>query len=39
MNTIALIVLLSLRVLIPFSILIAFGEWIKRREQRYWLHR
>lgn len=38
MNTIALIVLLSLRVLIPFSILITIGEWIRRREKRYWLH-
>lgn len=39
MNTIALIIILSLRVLIPFGILISFGEWIRRRETRYWLHR
>ena len=38
MNTIALIIILSLRVLIPFGILISFGEWIRRRETRYWLH-
>ena len=38
MNTIALIVLLSIRVLIPFGVLVAFGEWVRRREKRYWLH-
>lgn len=38
MNTIALIILLSLRALIPFGILIAIGEWVRRREKRYWLH-
>lgn len=37
MNTIALILLLSVRVLIPFGVLVAFGEWVRRREQRYWL--
>lgn len=37
MNTIALIIILSLRLLIPFSALIALGEWVRRREQRYWL--
>ena len=39
MNTIALLLLLSIRVLIPFGVLVAFGEWVRRREQRYWLHR
>lgn len=39
MNTIAIIILLSLRVLIPLSVLIAFGEWVRRREKRYWLHK
>jgi len=39
MNTIALIVILMLRVVIPFSALIAFGEWTRRREQGYWLKR
>lgn len=37
MNMIALIIILSLRLLIPFSALIAVGEWIRRREQHYWL--
>jgi hypothetical protein len=39
MNTIAFIILLSLRVIIPFGALIAFGEWMNRRENRYWLYR
>ena len=39
MNTIALIIILMLRVIIPFSALIALGEWIRRREQGYWLRR
>ena len=39
MNTIALIILLALRVLIPFGVLVTFGEWIRRREQHYWLYR
>lgn len=39
MNTIALIILLSIRVIIPFGVLIALGEWIRHREARYWLHR
>jgi hypothetical protein len=39
MNTIALIIILMLRVVIPFSALIAVGEWIRRREHGYWLRR
>jgi hypothetical protein len=39
MNTIALIIILMLRVIIPFGALLAFGEWMRRREQRYWLRR
>lgn len=38
MNTIALIVLLSLRVIIPVVILLVIGEWVRRREDHYWLH-
>jgi hypothetical protein len=37
MNTIALALILLLRVIVPFSILIALGEWIRRREINYWL--
>jgi hypothetical protein len=39
MNAIALIILLSLRVLIPFGVLITFGEWVRRRQQSYWLYK
>ena len=39
MNAIALIILLSLRVLLPFGALITFGEWVRRRQQRYWLYK
>lgn len=38
MNTIALIVILSVRALIPFGVLIAIGEWIRRHEKNYWLY-
>ncbi len=38
MNIIALIILLSVRMLLPFGVLVTFGEWIRRREKRYWLH-
>jgi len=34
MNTIA--ILLLLRVIVPVSILLVLGEWIKRREVDYW---
>jgi len=36
MNTIALALILLVRVVVPFSILIALGEWIRRREANYW---
>ena len=38
MNTIALIILFSIRALIPFGLLIVVGEWVKRHEKHYWLH-
>jgi hypothetical protein len=37
MNTIALALILLVRIVVPFSILIALGEWIRRREINYWL--
>jgi hypothetical protein len=37
MSTIAFAVILLIRVILPFSLLIAIGEWIKRREADYWL--
>lgn len=39
MSTIAVALLLILRVLIPFGLLIALGEWVRRKEIRYWVHR
>ena len=37
MNTIALGIILIVRVLVPVGILISIGEWIQRREKNYWL--
>ena len=37
MSTIALAVFLMIRVILPVIALIAFGEWIRRREASYWL--
>ena len=39
MSTIALAVILLIRVILPFSILIVLGEWIRRREANYWFLR
>jgi hypothetical protein len=36
MNTIALALILLVRIVVPFSILIALGEWMRRREADYW---
>jgi hypothetical protein len=36
MNTIALALILLARIIVPFSILIALGEWMRRREADYW---
>lgn len=37
MNAIALAVILVIRVIVPASILVALGEWVRRREAKYWL--
>lgn len=39
MNTIALAAILLIRVVLPFSVLIMLGEWIRRREANYWFRR
>jgi hypothetical protein len=39
MSTIVLAFLLLARVILPFGILIALGEWVRRREANYWLHK
>lgn len=37
MNTIALTIILIVRVLVPVAILFTVGEWVQRREKNYWL--
>lgn len=37
MSTIALAVFLIIRVIVPISVLITLGEWLRRREANYWL--
>jgi len=39
MSTIAIAVIFLIRVIVPVSVLIAFGEWMRRREANYWLHK
>ena len=38
MSAIAFALFMLIRVLIPFGLLIAVGEWVRRREARYWFH-
>jgi|GEM_PF-1263201 len=38
MSAIAVALITLIRVFIPFGLLIAAGEWVRRREIRYWLH-
>jgi len=37
MNTIALFIILIVRVLVPVIVLFTIGEWVKRHEKNYWL--
>jgi len=39
MSTIAFVAILVIRVVLPVSLLIAIGEWARRREANYWLRR
>lgn len=39
MNSIALALILLIRVILPFSMLIALGEWVRRREANYWVQK
>jgi len=40
MNEVAFTLILFLvRVIIPFGMLILFGEWMRQREGNYWSHR
>ena len=36
MNAIALTIILTIRVLVPITILFSLGEWVQRREKNYW---
>lgn len=36
MTAIAIALFILIRVLIPFGLLIAVGEWVRRKEIRYW---
>jgi hypothetical protein len=37
MSTIAFAVILLVRIIVPFRLLVALGEWVRRREANYWL--
>ena len=39
MNTLAFVAILLIRIILPASLLIALGEWIRRREANYWSHK
>jgi hypothetical protein len=39
MSTIAFAVILLVRIILPFSLLLGLGEWVRRREANYWLRR
>ena len=37
MTSIALVLLLLARLIIPFTLLVTIGEWVRRREIKYWI--
>jgi hypothetical protein len=37
--TIAFAALLLIRIILPFSLLLGLGEWMRRREANYWLRK
>jgi hypothetical protein len=37
MSTVVLAVILLIRIILPLGLLIAFGEWVHRREANYWI--
>ena len=37
--TVAFAILFLVRVLIPIALLLVLGEWVRRREIRYWLNK
>lgn len=39
MSTIVLAVILLIRIIFPLALLLAFGEWVHRREANYWINK
>ena len=39
MNTIVLAAILLIRIILPLCLLLAFGEWVHRREANYWINK
>jgi hypothetical protein len=37
--TIAFVVILMIRIILPLCFLLALGEWVRRREANYWTQR
>jgi hypothetical protein len=37
--TIAIVVILLIRIILPLGLLLTLGEWVHRREAKYWLRR
>jgi hypothetical protein len=37
--TIAFVLILLIRIILPFGLLLALGEWLHRREVKYWLRK
>ena len=37
--TIALAVILLIRIILPLGLLLSLGEWVHHREAKYWLRR
>lgn len=39
MSTIAFAVILVVRAILPITVLLALGEWMRHREANYWLQK
>lgn len=37
--SIAFVLILLIRLILPLSLLLGLGEWVRRREATYWLRR
>jgi len=37
--TIAFVLILLIRIILPLGLLLALGEWVRRREANYWARR